>query len=339
MSVVSQVITLEHWSGWLLSNELISDVIVRQLAGRYCGKWWDSTWIDVNSGRIAMTTDSFVVDPIFFQWGDIGKMAVCGTVNDLAVSGARPKFLSFWLILEEGFPIGTLEKIISSMRITAEEADIYFTTGDTKVLGKWLVDKIVINTCWIGIADTISHEISMDDIFSGNDIIISSYIGDHAIQILSQQEGLGFENIISSDCAPLNNSIFRILEKFPKGVRFMRDITRWGLGSVLNEISKDSGFGIEILIDEIPVRREVRMATDLLGISPLHLANEWCFLIIADKQISNDLVSFMKWVKYCTNAKLIWKIVKNTIIGVVGISGGHRECIDSLLGKNLPRLC
>src|SRR5690606_20471755 len=251
-------IVLDHGTGAQLSQELVQ-LIAETLGDVYTGVMEDSAVLSVDGDRLAMTTDSFVVDPPFFGNGDIGKIAVCGTVNDLAVSGARPKYLTLGMILEAGLPVERLLRVLTSIRETAREAGVQIVGGDTKVVRAGEADKIYLNTAGVGVFDR--EPLRMDDVRPGDRIILSGPIGNHTVHLLSIREGLGFESRVLSDCAPLNTLIDGVLDKFPPGVvRSMRDVTRGGLAAVLHEYAGRIGRTISVDLERLPVQHETAMA-------------------------------------------------------------------------------
>ncbi len=335
-----EVVVLDHGSGGLLSQDLVQNFIAPILGDRYLGQMEDSMTIDLGtSTQLAMTTDSFVVDPVIFGNGDIGKISICGTVNDLAVSGADPKYLTFSLILEEGFPLKDLRKILESVKLTAIEAGIFIVAGDTKVVGKGAVDKIFINTAGIGVyPDEVRF--AQSNIKNDDTVIVSGFLGNHSIHILSLREGLGYETRILSDCAPLNNLIHEIKNEFGNKIHLMRDLTRGGLGAAMNEISSAIQMGIDIDLESLPIQHEVKMASDMLGINPIHLANEGNLCIFCDKAIAPLLIKKLKTTKYGQHSAIVGHINSERKSKVIGLSKYSEETlITSLYGKELPRLC
>lgn len=335
-----KTIVLDHGTGGLLSKDLVENIIAPILKEIYIGKMEDSAVLTINKGSIAMTTDSFVVNPIFFNDGDIGKISICGTVNDLAVMGSVPKYLTLSFIIEEGFLIDELKKILLSIKNTALEADIKIVAGDTKVVRKGEADKIFINTSGIGVFEENIKPLSQENIEVNDDIIISGYIGNHSIQILSMREGLGYENKVLSDCAPLNIMIRELIRKFGNNIHCMRDLTRGGLGSALNEISDSINKGFDINMDAIPIQHEVRMASDMLGVNPIYLANEGNICIFANTNYTQAILEILYCNKYGKNAKVIGKVSDIRDKSVIGITeDGDEVLIEHLYGMELPRLC
>ena len=336
----SEHIVLDHGVGGKMSGDLIRHVICGRLKDRHIGNMEDSTVLDIKAGRIAVTTDSFVIDPIFFHDGDIGKLAVCGTVNDLAVSGARPVYITLAFIIEEGFPIAHLEMIVDSIAETAQEAGIFVVAGDTKVVKKNEADKIYINTTGFGEFQNGDMRLCPGRIETDDRIIVTGQLGNHSIHILSLREGLGFENRVKSDCAPLNHMIRDVLDTYGPEIRFMRDITRGGLGTVLNEIVEETGHGIEIKESTLPLLRETVMAADMLGIDPIYLANEGNLCICVAPAAVDAVVDRLRLHSYGAAATAIGKVTAEFTDKVVMIDKhGRHKAVDPLIGAQLPRLC
>lgn len=333
-------IVLDHGTGGLLSHKLVSELITPILAEVYLGKMEDSAILDIQTSAIAMTTDSFVIDPIFFAGGSIGKVSICGTVNDLAVSGAKPKYITLSMVLEEGFPIDNLERILQDIKTVSKEAGVYIVAGDTKVVRKGEVDKIFINTSGVGVFDADSNRYVMPSIRQNDDIVVTGNLGNHSIHILSMREGLGYESIVQSDCAPLNEMINSVTSRFGNKIHYIRDLTRGGLGSALNEISESISKKVEVELDQLPIQHEVNMASDMLGVNPIYLANEGSLVVFSDPSISNELVSCFKANKYGKNSRIVGKVMSGKGSGVVGVNiQGDRHLIEHLYGQELPRLC
>ncbi|OGM60291.1 hydrogenase expression/formation protein HypE [Candidatus Woesebacteria bacterium RIFCSPLOWO2_01_FULL_37_19] len=334
-------IVLEHGTGGLLSQKLVSEFIVSILSDLYLGKMEDSAILNLDTKAIAMTTDSFVVDPIFFGNGNIGKISICGTVNDLAVSGAKPMYITLSLVMEEGLALADLSKILKSIHDTAKEANVQIVAGDTKVVRKGEGDKIFINTSGVGTFGNNRERLTIPLIQTGDDIIVTGNIGNHSIHILSLREGLGYESRVLSDCAPLNHMIDEVVERAGKGkVHLMRDLTRGGLGASLNEIAFGCKRNIEINLDQIPVQYETRMASDMLGVNPIYLANEGTLVIFCDPKSTSQILKTLKANKYGLNSQLVGKVSKNKESVVFGIDKeGEKTVIENLYGQELPRLC
>ena len=323
-----------HGAGGQMSSKLLHEIILPAFDNEILNELHDGAKI----GRLAMTTDSYVVRPIFFRGGDIGKLAVCGTVNDLAVTGAVPKFLSVGLILEEGFEISALKKIVESMSTAAREAGVKIVTGDTKVVGKGQADKIFINTAGVGeLIDGVN--ISAKNIRAGMKILVSGTIGDHASTILAARHGVELPEKIQSDCAPLNGLIAEMLKVEPK-IAMLRDATRGGIAAVLNEIAKDANVGILLDEEKIPVRDEIRGLCDILGFDVLELANEGKIIAIVPSESCEKILSVMRKNIYGHNAAAIGEVVENSA-GKVGLrtSLGGVRIVDMPAGELVPRIC
>ncbi|MBR4904558.1 MAG: hydrogenase expression/formation protein HypE [Selenomonadaceae bacterium] len=325
---------MAHGAGGKLSSELLKEIILPAFNNEILNELHDGAKI----GRIAMTTDSYVVRPIFFRGGDIGKLSICGTVNDLAVTGAVPKYISVGVILEEGFDFDELKKIVNSMAKAAKEADVKIVTGDTTVVGRGQADGIFINTAGVGeIIDGV--DISAKKICAGMKILISGTIGDHATTILSERHGLELPENIKSDCAPLNKMIFEMLSVEPK-IAMLRDATRGGIAAVLNEIAQSANVGILIDEEKIPVREEVRGVCDILGFDALELANEGKIIAVVPENSCDKVLSVMKKNIYGIDAAEIGSVVKNSA-GKVGLKTqiGAIRIVDMPAGELVPRIC
>ena len=331
-------ILLEHGSGGVLMSNLIHDIFVPVLHNEYLDRMGDSAVIRIGEKRVCFTTDSYVVDPIFFPGGDIGSLAVNGTVNDIAMCGGRPAFLSVGLIIEEGFSLSDLEKIIVSMGKAAEIAGVKIVTGDTKVVARGSCDKIFINTSGIGIVD-YACDISPGSIEPGDAIVVSGTIGDHGAAILSTRQDLGFRSDILSDCAPLNDLVEGILNVSPH-IRFMRDATRGGLGAILVEASQQSGLTFAIDEISIPVRQEVRGLCEMLGLDPIFIASEGKMVVVCKHEDASKVLSFMRAHPYGRDASIIGGVTKGPRPRVIlnTIIGGSRE-LDLPEGELIPRIC
>lgn len=335
---MTKKITIAHGSGGKITNELIKDMFFKYFKNDILDKCDDAAVVGVSGDKIAFTTDSFVVKPVFFPGGDIGKIAVCGTVNDLAVSGAEAKYISCGFIIEEGFPEKDLEKIVRSIAGWALKAGVFVVTGDTKVVGSGEADNIFINTSGVGIFKK-DHNIGAGKIKPGDKIIINGTIGDHGMAVLSRRKGLEFESVITSDCAPLNRMIADILAE-AGGVKFMRDPTRGGLATTLNEITNSSNFGVIIEEEHVPIREEVRAACELLGLDPLYVANEGKVIIIADPDHENAVLDIVKENEYGSDACTIGEVTEENS-GKVCLKTRYSvtRIIDMLSGEQLPRIC
>lgn len=335
---MDDVITLAHGSGGILTHRLISDLFYRYFKNDMLLAGGDSAVFPVETGRLAFTTDSYVVSPAFFKGGNIGRLAVCGTVNDLSVSGARPAYISCGLILEEGLKIRDLESIVKSMTDAAKEAGVRIVTGDTKVVQKGGADRIFINTSGVGFIPEDVH-LSARNIREGDKVILSGTMGDHGTAILLEREGLKVKSDIASDCAPLNTLLEPVMRKFSNAVRVMRDPTRGGVATALNELIADSSFGI-MLNENLPVKEEVRGVCEMLGIDPLYMANEGKVLLIADGNQADGITGLLKENPYGKDAAVIGKVTDlfpNRVF-MSTLAGGSR-IVDMLSSDPLPRIC
>jgi hydrogenase expression/formation protein HypE len=334
-----ELIRLDHGTGGGLSQELIAELIAPRLGSVHHGRMEDSAVLTIDTERIAVTTDSFVVDPIFFGNGDIGKLAVCGTVNDLAVAGATPRYLTLALVLEEGFPIIDLERILDSVREAAEEAGVGIVAGDTKVVRAGEIDKIFINTAGIGeLARGV--QLGVERIAPGDAVIVTSWLGNHSIHILSIREGLGFEQRIPSDCAPLDGLVWNLLEEHGPRVRCMRDITRGGLGTILNEVADAARVSMRIEQDGLPIQHETAMAADMLGVNPMYLANEGNLCLFVEGAAAEEILEVVRWHPYGRAARIVGTVVERGEHAVTMLTqDGTEATVEVLYGAELPRLC
>lgn len=334
------IILLGHGSGGKLSHDLINSIFVKYFDNDYLKQQTDSAILDIGSNKIAYTTDSFVVDPIFFPGGNIGNLAVAGTVNDLAVSGATPKYLSCGFIIEEGFSISDLEKIVKSMAADAKQAGVVIVTGDTKVVDRGKCDKIFINTSGLGIIDESKSEIgTAKNIAIGDKIIINGNIGDHGMAVMSARNDLKINSEIETDCACLNNMIANVLKHSNK-IKFMRDATRGGIGTVLSELAKNREFGIHISENDLPIDEAVRGMCELLGFDPLYVANEGKVVMVVGSDDAEEVLELLKKDQYGKNAAIIGEIkdMHHGTTWLETIIGGKR-IVDMLSGQQLPRIC
>ncbi len=330
-------VLLAHGSGGKLMHDLIQKTFAAALSNPILDKMDDAAVFELE-GRLAFTTDSYVVSPIFFPGGDIGKLAVCGTVNDLATSGATPRYLSLSFIIEEGMLIADLAKIVHSIRQTAAEADIKIVTGDTKVVDKGSADKLFINTSGVGVVPP-GINISGSNAQPGDKIIVSGTIGDHGIAILSQREGLKFHVPVASDCAPLNHLVAEML-KVSSNIHSLRDPTRGGLATTLNEFAQQSKVGIRIYEANLPVNRAVLGACELLGFDPLYVANEGKMVAVVTAEDADNVLARMKQNRYGHEAAIIGEVVKEHPGRVVMKTRlGSSRIVDVLVGELLPRIC
>jgi len=331
-------ILLDHGSGGKISHRLISDVMVPYFDNPILSRLNDGAVFDIQGKRLAFSTDSYVVDPIFFPGGNIGDLAVNGTVNDIAMCGATPLYLSIGLIMEEGLPQEDLKLILQSMKDAAERAEVVIVTGDTKVVPKGAADKIFINTSGIG---TIPEEVDIcgSNAKPGDQIIISGTVADHGVAVLTQREGLSFHSSIESDTAPLNHMVARMLSK-TNHIHVLRDPTRGGVATTLNEIALGSGVGIRLYEDQIPVKDEVKGICELLGMDPLHLANEGILLAFVKADLADEVLTAVKEEDIGNDACIVGEVVSD-FPGQVFMEthiGGTR-IVDMLSGNPLPRIC
>ncbi|MBI5492066.1 MAG: hydrogenase expression/formation protein HypE [Deltaproteobacteria bacterium] len=332
-------ILLSHGSGGSLTRRLIEDVFAPAFSNPLLAPLNDQAVFTLDSSRVAFTTDSYVVDPIFFPGGDIGKLSVCGTINDLAVGGAEPVYLSASFIIEEGMDMAELEKVVESMARTAGDAGVFIVTGDTKVVERGKGDKLFITTTGIGVIRgpiTLSPEL----IRPGDVIIVSGAMGDHGIAIMTRRQGIELEVPVASDCAPLHTLTRDILKAAPDGVKAMRDPTRGGLATVLNEFASSSGACMEIIEDLIPVREEVRGACEILGFDPLYLANEGKLIAVVNEASAEKTLSAMRGNPLGRDAAIIGKVTEGPKGKVLlETSIGNKRILDMLSGEQLPRIC
>lgn len=331
-------VVLDHGTGAKLSRQLV-ELIADTLGDAYIGEMEDSATLPSEPGRMAVTTDSFVVDPLSFGNGDIGKIAVCGTVNDLAVVGAVPRYLTLALIIEAGLPLNDLRRVLISVRETARVAGVKIVAGDTKVVNSGEADKLFINTTGVGFFERAP--LRMRNVRPGDRILLSGPIGNHAVHLLSIREGLGFESRVLSDCAPLNHVIAAVLNgEGGEGVRSIRDVTRGGLTAVLHEYARVGPFEMQVEQTHLPIQHETAMACDMLGLDPMDLANEGCLcLFVAPEQVDQVLTRLREHpvardavdigqVHACTEARVSLRD-----------ETGRSQRVDERVGAVLPRLC
>lgn len=336
---MESIITLAHGSGGLATSKLIDKIFKKHFNNDILSQGDDSAKLNIaNSNNLVFTTDSFVVTPVFFNGGNIGKLAVCGTVNDLATSGAKPLYLSCGFIIEEGFSIDELEKIVESMSNAARECGVQIVTGDTKVVQRGAADKVYINTSGIGIVPD-GVFISGKNAKVGDKIIVSGNIGDHGSCILLERENMGFQAEIMSDCAPLSAMVHEMLE-ITTDIHVLRDPTRGGVATTLNEIAVQSNVSILLEEDKLPVKREVQGVCELLGMDPLYMANEGKLLCFVPADKAEAVLDVMRKNKYGHDAQIIGEVTKAGEQKVVlkALSGGTR-IIGVLTGDQLPRIC
>jgi hydrogenase expression/formation protein HypE len=333
-------IVLGHGSGGRLSAELMRSVFLPAFANPVLSRLDDQATIQVKDARLAFTTDSFVVKPLFFPGGDIGSLAVHGTVNDLAMGGATPLFLSVAFIIEEGLSMDVLRRIVDSLRSAAEQAGVQIVTGDTKVVEKGSGDQLFINTTGIGLVPD-GLELSADRARPGDKVLLSGSIGEHGIAILAQREGLEFECPVESDSAALHQLVAAMLRvNRGRGIRVLRDPTRGGVSSTLNEIAEQSRVGIQLDEDAIPIREEVRGACEMLGLDPLYVANEGKLIAIVAPEDADTILAAMRADPLGRNAQIIGTVQAATsAIVTIRTMLGTSRCVDMLAGDQLPRIC
>lgn len=331
-------IQLAHGAGGKLSSDLIEKIFIPRFGNETLDKMEDQAILNIPKGQIAFTTDSFVVDPIFFPGGNIGELAINGTVNDVAMSGAKPLYLSVGFILEEGLSLEILHKIVLSMEIAAKQAGIQIVTGDTKVVNKGSCDKLFINTSGIGIIPN-NVNISANRLSLGDKIIVSGTVADHGMAVMTVREGLSFQSQIKSDTAALNGLVDTMLN-VSNDIHAMRDPTRGGVATTLNEFAKQSNVGIQLYADSVPVRPEVKGACEVLGIDPLYVANEGKLIAILPGAVANEMVNKMRSHKFGKDATIIGEVTENNPGIVVQQTGlGANRIVDMPIGEQLPRIC
>jgi len=321
-------------------HDLISSLFIENFSNPILDKQTDSALLKLDREDIAFTTDAFVVDPIFFPGGDIGKLAVCGTVNDVAVAGAKPLYLSCSFILEEGLPFSDLERIVISMAEEARKAGVHIVTGDTKVVDRGKCDKVFITTTGVGELDPHNRDISMGSrIRPGDKIIVNGSIGDHGMAVMSARNDLKLQTSIDSDCASLNGLIREALEASDQ-VNFMRDATRGGLATILAELSKDKPYGVLINEDKLIVKENVRGICELLGFDPLYVANEGKVIMIVGAEDSEKVLSALTKHELGRESAIIGEVVvDHPGKSWINTAVGGKRIIDVLSGEQLPRIC
>jgi hydrogenase expression/formation protein HypE len=336
--VHAPAVTLAHGGGGKAMKDLIDDVFVGAFDNPLLAPLDDAAKLELGGARLAFATDAFVVDPLVFPGGDIGKLAVCGTVNDLAVAGAVPLYLSCAVIIEEGMPLDLLRRIARSMAATAREAGVQIVTGDTKVVGKRACDKLFITTTGIG-AMRPGVALDMRSVRPGDSVLVNGVLGDHGAAILAARGDLALETQVVSDCAPLHDLVAALLAAAP-GTRFIRDPTRGGIATVLNEIAEAAGVAIEIEEDRTPLRDEVRGLCEILGLDPLYLANEGKFLAVVPPREAGDALGALRAHPLGAAAAIIGRVGDGEPgrVTMRTVFGGSR-IVDMLVGEQLPRIC
>ncbi len=334
----SDKILLDHGSGGKISHRLTTDMLLPVFDNPILAELNDGAIFELNGMRMAFSTDSYTVDPIFFPGGNIGDLAINGTVNDVAMCGANPLYLSVGLIIEEGFAVADLEKIIKEMGAAARAAGVAVVTGDTKVVPRGAVDRIFINTSGIGLIPP-NINVAGRNARAGDRIILSGTIADHGITVLTQREGLSFKTTLISDTAPLNHMV-REMFAVSDNVHVLRDPTRGGVGTALNEIAEKSRIGIKIYEDKIPMKKVVGGACELLGFDPLYLANEGKLLAFVSDEDADAVLAAITANSYGKDAAVIGEVVADHAGSVIMETriGGER-IVDMLAGEQLPRIC
>lgn len=334
-----KTILLDHGSGGLASQQLISELFLKHLDNPILRSLEDSAVLENKPGKLAFTTDSYVVDPIFFPGGDIGKLAVHGTINDLAMRGAVPYCLSLGLILEEGFNLDELERVIISISEACTEAGVPVVTGDTKVVPRGKGDKIFINTSGIGLVKE-QIDISSKNCKEGDAVILSGTMGDHGITIMTRRAGVSVQGDLRSDTMPLHKLVAVLLKELPDDVHCLRDPTRGGVASTLNEIAENSGLSIKLSDEALPVRPQVRAACELLGLEPLYLANEGKCLAVVSGERAEEALAFMRKTPEGKEAAIIGKLLAGKAGRVIiNTPVGGSRVVTPLHGVPLPRIC
>ncbi len=330
------IIVPAHGSGGKLMNDLITNLI-QSILGSDSIQLDDAASLNLPTQAIAFTTDSYTITPIEFSGGTIGSLAINGTVNDLAVMGATPLYISCALILEEGLEIETLKRILVSMKEAALKANVAIVTGDTKVVPKGKGDSIYINTAGIGVFTTPPQRRQINP---GDSIIINGTIGDHGTTIMALRNNLTFSKGLSSDCAALNHLIHDVIRNYPEAIKFMRDATRGGVASVLNEITKNASFGATLIEENLPIKDEVRGVAEILGIDPLYIANEGKVVMIVDSRYTDGIIHVLKQHPEGKDAAVIGQIT-DQFHGKAYIETkiGGKRILPVLIEEQLPRIC
>jgi hydrogenase expression/formation protein HypE len=333
-----ETINLGHGSGGELTRDLLDKIIFKTFSNPYLDQKHDGSIVKFN-GEIAISTDSFVITPIFFKGGNIGELAVHGTVNDVAMCGAIPKYLSLAFIIEEGLKVKEFIHIVKSVKKAADESGVLIITGDTKVVEKGKGDKIFINTTGFGEVHP-KASISVKNINEGDKIIVNGFIAQHGMAIMSEREGLEFESEIKSDSTNLNFLVTDLLDKFGDKIKLFRDPTRGGLGTVLHEIANDISKGVDLKETAIPLEKQVAAACEMLGLDPMYVANEGVFLVVVDQSIENDVLALMRNHEKGKNSVVVGEITNEHPNKVVmeSLIGGKR-IVSPLVGEQLPRIC
>ncbi len=337
--MTGDTIRLDHGSGGELSGELVGELIAPRLGRAHSGRMEDSAILELERRRIALSTDSFVIDPIFFGNGDIGRLAVCGTVNDLAVSGAVPRYLTLSLVIEQGLPIAQLARVLDSVRDAAIETGVEVVAGDTQVLRRGEVDKLYVNTTGVGeLARGV--DLGMHRVRPGDAVIVTSWLGDHSVHVLALRERLDYARSVLSDCAPLDGLVWNVLEEHAAEVHCMRDVTRGGLATILGELARGAGVSIEVEEDRLPIRRETARAAQELGVDPLYLANEGCICLVVEGSAASEVLELVRWQPQGEAAQQVG-VVRERAADPVTIMrrDGGEEAVEMLRAGVPARLC
>ena len=332
-------ILLAHGGGGQLTDDLIRRHILPSLDNKILTEMGDSARLDLASGALCFTTDSYVVKPLFFRGGDIGKLAVCGTVNDLAVAGSRPVALTLSLIIEDGFQMKLLDRILTSIGETARQCDVDIVSGDTKTVEAGAADKIFINTAGIGVR-LPGVDLGFKRIAAGDQILINGSIGDHGITIISQREDITFQTQLKSDCAALSKLTCKLLQNVG-GIKFMRDPTRGGVAATLNEISRSTGLSLEIREIDLPIKPAVQAAADMLGFDVLTIANEGKFIAVVSPESAEECLSICRDDPLGKEARIIGRVVETRDVPLVEMETriGGKRIVQMPYGRELPRIC
>lgn len=332
------VITLGHGSGGVLTNKLLDSGVFDLLSNDILDERHDGAFLEMN-GKLAFSTDSFLVSPIFFPGGNIGELAVNGTVNDIAMCGAIPKYLSLSFIIEEGLPVKEFWDILVSIKFACEKAGVQVVTGDTKVVEKGKGDKIFVNTSGIGSLHAKAN-IGTKQVKAGDKIILSGNLASHGMAIMSVREGLEFDSEIKSDTTNLNHTIIQLIEQFGQDIHLLTDPTRGGLATVLKEIAQSCALGIDIGQRSIPIDDQVASACELLGLDPLYVANEGLFIAFVAAPQADAVLAALRQDENGTNARIIGEVVEEHPKQVIMESAiGGKRVISMLPGEQLPRIC
>ena len=334
---LAEVVTMAHGGGGTRMQDLLREMIFPALGGQTLEAAEDAALLEVPPGKLAFTTDSFVVKPLFFSGGDIGKLAVCGTVNDLAMVGARPLYLTLGLILEEGLPLDDLERVLASVAAAAEDASVRVVAGDIKVVEKGKADGLYVNTAGVGVVDP-GTQVSITGALPGDSLIINGYVGDHGIAVLKDRGDFSFEFQLDSDCAPLAGLVSEML--IAGRVRALRDPTRGGLAAALKEMASSSHVSFEVDEPAIPVREEVRAVCEVLGLDPLYVANEGKLVAIVPAEAATHVLAAMRNHPLGRESAIIGTVTdKHPGMVTMKTAFGTTRIVDMLPGDQLPRIC